>query len=146
LSVIRKSLASPPSEFVAVSAPLYQPTKTSCGQTVVAMITGRPFEEIFALMGRRRTRPADLRKALLHYGWILEPRSKYKLPARPQEPAVLLRKEIVEWTTWRHWVLWTGKVGGWEIWDPAAGSRRKPYPGNFCGRYYRYTRLTPHNE
>ena len=45
-----------------------EPTPLECGQAVLAMLTGRPIDEIRTVCGTdRETTLADMRKALMHY-------------------------------------------------------------------------------
>lgn len=116
-----------------------QPTDTSCGQTVLAMIVGEPAQLVLAeVPGRPKigTLDTDLRAFLRTRGYLLA--GRLRCGALPPGEVAIVRTcpvkppgETIRSGRARrrrgHWVLWDGS----RIWDPADSpvvrTVRRPY-------------------
>ncbi len=107
-----------------------QPLPNVCGQTVVAMVAGCPVDEVITEIGRRKTFPSDLKRALKNRGWSMRP-AKIQLPNVPDRPAILRCWAVQNHKIISHWVLWTGR----EILDPANCQRQRFGP-DVAGSFY----------
>jgi hypothetical protein len=99
---------------------LAQTRKGNCGQTVVAMITGRPIEEIEEVMGKKGgTRTADLKKALHHYGWKTGKRLRPCHPYKDKPPLTIVSVRSARMSRPKiknsHWIIKHNHT----IYDPA---------------------------
>lgn len=89
-----------------------QPAGTSlCGQCVVAMLVGKPLDEVVALMGDGRSYPANVKKAARHFGVSIPSRSKPGSAIAPDGNGAAMI-----WGKKQHWVAWSS--GKW--FDPAS--------------------------
>lgn len=84
---------------------LQQPTRTTCGQTCVAMLVGRPVDEVCTVMGRKgKTSTRDLINGLRHYGLSCGDRlARYNKNTVLPPLAILRLKHPQE--NYTHWVL-----------------------------------------
>lgn len=89
----------------------HQPTPTTCGQTCVAMILGRPVAEVVEQMGGAATFAEDLVAYLSHRGWLTPDRSSRLQLGQ----AILVRERVTaivrllppgRGRRTGHWVLW----------------------------------------
>lgn len=95
-----------PATVSLVIHPRRQPTRTTCGQTCVAILTGAPVDEVCRLMGARgATSTHQLQAALAQLGW----RCAQKLvPLRRVEglvPVGIVSLRDAEHGR-AHWVVW----------------------------------------
>ena len=97
---------------------IIQPTSRTCGQAVVAMVTGATVDEVISLIGDARTHARDLRKAMHCLGWTMAARHCAKLPDRPTFPAIVWAERIKQHRMMRHWLYWDGGL----FIDPANGA------------------------
>lgn len=116
---------------------LRQPNHSTCGQTVVAMILGKPVEEVIKSLGSRKTWPQDLRTELARCGWLMAKRSSCRLPDVPNDPAVIFLRGVVKHRLTCHYTLWTGE----KFFDPHYGVKTS-YDNNWSGTCYPISKVT----
>jgi len=120
-----------------------QPTPTTCGQTLVAMLVGVNTDDVCGLIGEGFTYPRDLRKALSHYGFEMEKRSTHKLPDMPADSGtwLLFGQTMRDHRLVGHWMLCCGKRGDGlnGIYCPSCGMWSGIPSSDWSGRFYRVT-------
>lgn len=91
-----------------------QPTRRSCGQTVVAMLLGVPAADVIAEMGDKGTSGKQLAAFLQARGFKAGPVARFRHPPavdpRPKLPPLAIVR--IDWGRDRkrtHWVLWAEK-------------------------------------
>lgn len=97
--------------------PLQQPTRTTCGQTCVSILTGVPVKEVCRVMGARgATSTHHLQAALVRHGWQC---AKKLVPLRRVDGfvpvGIVSMRDAARGRA--HWVVW---FDGYYV-DPADG-------------------------
>lgn len=108
---------------------LSQPTNHSCGQTCVAMLTGKGFWECSHVIGHfKRTTTKEIVEALRHFGKTVEDHlTVLRGKELPKKGTYLVKLRYTGWQS--HWVV----LHDGDIYDPAHGMNPKMHEG------WRYT-------
>lgn len=86
-----------------------QPTRTTCGQTCVSMVSGVPVESVINTIGSRKTRGIELIRAFRHYGVKTDlkmtrwPTNGFSLSENRSILALKTTKR--DGKKWQHWVV-----------------------------------------
>lgn len=89
-----------------ISLVTQKPGTNTCGQCVVAMLTGQHFADVQAFMGTGRNYQRDMRKAFRHFGYTM---ANHSIDAGQQTPASAVFVEVQhEGQKFQHWVAWDG--------------------------------------
>lgn len=94
---------------------IFEPNPLACGQAVISMISGRDVGEVIRLVGTdRETTLADMKAALLHFGFSLSSvRRQAETTADLPDTALLSLETPKCW----HWSLYCGG----KVYDPEHG-------------------------